>query len=120
MDRLTYKTSKGNIRAKGLNERTGILEKRGGNLTVTSQNAVDLLYEYEQTGLSPHEIVQMQAKIADGRLVEVVRCGECKHWRFNPNNMCGGDCIRRYANYAHIDFYCGKGERKCENDTRAD
>ena len=43
-------------------------------------------------------------------VVEVVRCGQCKHWKINPNNLYGGYC--RYCDGASIDHYCSYGERK--------
>jgi hypothetical protein len=43
-------------------------------------------------------------------VVEVVRCGQCKHWKINPNNLFGGYC--RYCEGASIDHYCSYGERK--------
>lgn len=46
-------------------------------------------------------------------VVEVVRCGQCKHWKINPHNLYGGYC--RYSEGASIDHYCSYGERR-END----
>lgn len=43
-------------------------------------------------------------------VVEVVRCGQCKHWKINPCNLYGGYC--RYCDSAKIDHFCGYGERK--------
>lgn len=43
-------------------------------------------------------------------VVEVVRCGQCKYWKINPNNLFGGYC--RYCDGAKIDHYCSYGERK--------
>lgn len=43
-------------------------------------------------------------------VVEVVRCGQCKHWKINPNNLYGGYC--RYCEGAKIDHFCSYGERK--------
>ena len=45
-------------------------------------------------------------------VVEVVRCGQCKHWKINPCNLYGGYC--RYCDSAKIDHFCGYGERKVE------
>ena len=47
-------------------------------------------------------------------VVEVVRCGQCKHWKINPHNLYGGYC--RYCEGAKVDHYCSYGERK-ENGT---
>ncbi len=46
-------------------------------------------------------------------VVEVVRCGQCKHWKINPCNLYGGYC--RYCDSAKIDHFCGYGERKENN-----
>lgn len=43
-------------------------------------------------------------------VVEVVRCGQCKHWKINPCNLYGGYC--RYCESAKIDHFCSYGERK--------
>lgn len=43
-------------------------------------------------------------------VVEVVRCGQCKHWKINPNNLYGGQC--RFSECASIDHFCSRGERK--------
>lgn len=44
--------------------------------------------------------------------VPVVRCGQCKHWKINPNNLYGGYC--RYCESAKIDHFCSYGERKAQ------
>lgn len=41
---------------------------------------------------------------------KIVRCGECKHWKINPNNLYGGQC--RFSECASIDHFCSRGERK--------
>ena len=43
-------------------------------------------------------------------VVEVVRCGQCKLWKINPNNLYGGQC--RYSECASIDHFCSRGVRK--------
>ena len=46
-------------------------------------------------------------------VAEVVRCGECKKWKINPNNLYGGYC--RHCEGASIDHFCSYGERKNNN-----
>lgn len=41
---------------------------------------------------------------------KIVRCGQCKHWKINPNNLYGGQC--RFSECASIDHYCSMGEIK--------
>lgn len=47
-------------------------------------------------------------------VVEVVRCGQCKHWKINPNSLYGGQC--RFSECASIDHFCSRGERKEHKD----
>ena len=47
-------------------------------------------------------------------VVEVVRCGQCKNWKINPNNLYGGQC--RFSECASIDHFCSRGERKERKD----
>ncbi len=54
----------------------------------------------------------LNAPLAD--VVEVVRCGQCKNWRINPNNLYGGYCKR--CECASIDHYCSYGQRR-ENES---
>ena len=47
--------------------------------------------------------------------VEVVRCGECKHWRPNGLNRDGdGHCFWTYLD-CEPDEFCNYGERKIHN-----
>ena len=46
--------------------------------------------------------------------VAVVRCGQCKNWKINPNNLYGGQC--RFSECASIDHFCSRGERKERKD----
>lgn len=45
--------------------------------------------------------------------VEVVRCGECKHWEAHCNGKAG-ICPKRKG-VARADDFCGYGERREEN-----
>ena len=49
-------------------------------------------------------------KIPAADVVEVVRCGQCKHWKNSPFNDYGGYC--RYCDSAKIDHFCSYGERR--------
>ena len=42
--------------------------------------------------------------------VEVVRCGQCQHWKINPHNLYGGYCP--YSERASLDHFCSYGKRK--------
>lgn len=54
------------------------------NSPMTRGDACTLLlkrvHEYEKTKLEPSEVAQIQSKITNGKLVEVVRCKYCKHY----------------------------------------
>lgn len=56
------------------------------------------------------ECIRQGYAMPTANVVEVVRCGQCKHWKINPNNLYGGYC--RYCDGASIDHYCSYGERK--------
>ena len=53
--------------------------------------------------------------ITDADVVEVVRCGQCKHHKTNPNNLHGGWC--RYSNCANIYNYCSYGAKMDKEET---
>ena len=42
--------------------------------------------------------------------VEVVRCGQCQHWKINPHNLYGGYCP--YSERASLDHFCSYGKGK--------
>lgn len=47
--------------------------------------------------------------IADGELVEVVRCEYCEHWK--NEHLC--ECLSRHGTFeTPKDFYCGYGKAK--------
>lgn len=49
-------------------------------------------------------------KIPTADVVEVVRCGQCQHWKINPHNLYGGYCP--YSERASLDHFCSYGKRK--------
>lgn len=57
-----------------------------------------------------YTIMVLQEKPKDEDILKVVRCGKCKHWKINPNNLYGGQC--RFSECASIDHYCSRGELK--------
>ena len=71
-------------------------------------NDAQIEFDYNYKGLGKAKIILSKQPTAD--VVEVVRCGQCKHWKINPNNPYGGYC--RYCEGASIDHYCSYGERK--------
>lgn len=64
--------------------------------------------------LLPTHLAELLCKFVDDTdaadVVEVVRCGQCKYWKINPNNLYGGYC--RYCEGASIDHFCSYGKRK--------
>lgn len=70
-----------------------------------------LLAEYDRVHVGPPGGARkLIAKAPAADVVEVVRCGQCKHWKINPCNLYGGYC--RYCDSAKIDHFCSYGERK--------
>lgn len=70
-----------------------------------------LLAEYDRVHVGPPGGARkLIAKAPAADVVEVVRCGQCKHWKINPCNLYGGYC--RYCDNAKIDHFCSYGERK--------
>lgn len=91
------------------------------NFNVTGvTKALQKLEEKELTirklsGFTLDDIIQMLAKgfkliTPTADVVEVVRCGQCKNWKINPNNLYGGYC--RYCEGASVDHFCSYGERR--------
>ena len=52
----------------------------------------------------------IEALVAD--VVEIVRCGECKHWFDNGTDLCSCD---RDALLRRRDFFCADGEQRESN-----
>ncbi len=73
------------------------------------------LAAYEDIGLTPEQCAEYAQAEADGRLVEVVRCGECK---FKAVFLDGHSECRIYpsepTSYQRVtdSDYCGHGERR--------
>ena len=67
-----------------------------------------------QKTLDPVDDIILLGKAVDmipsADVAEVVRCGQCKHWKINPNSLYGGQC--RFSECASIDHFCSRGERK--------
>ena len=59
------------------------------------------------------ELCRMIADIEGGRLVEVVRCKECKWWR-GPiyGNRCSYHSGPNHTELYDADEFCSRGERK--------
>lgn len=64
----------------------------------------------KQKRLSKTYTILMLQDSATEDVEKVVRCGQCKHWKINPNNLYGGQC--RFSECASIDHYCSRGETK--------
>ena len=65
--------------------------------------------DIERLKLMAYECLEYRAKINNGRLVEVVRCGECVKSRpyYNGMIICTEKKLARGENY-----YCRSGERR--------
>lgn len=70
-----------------------------------------------------HEVKMLIGSAPHVKAVELVRCGECKHWDEKPliKNEKGmtrfGVCRLWHDGYLKADFYCADAERKeKEND----
>ena len=72
-----------------------------------------LIAEYDRVHVGePGGARKLMVEASATDVVEVVRCGQCKHWRINPRNLYGGYC--RYCDCAKIDHFCSYGERKTD------
>ena len=69
------------------------------------------------------ELCRMIADIEGGRLVEVVRCGKCKHWKpygrdfvlkkdYGRCEKPDNESLIKYNASPYEDWYCADGERK--------
>ena len=72
---------------------------------------LDRLAAYEDSGLSPDEVQELAQAKADGRLVEVVRCGECRHYN---TTGCSDGCgwCENMDRGVFDEHYCSRGERR--------
>lgn len=55
-------------------------------------------------------------RMAEGNIVEVIRCKDCKHWQFF-DSVKAKVCKRRYDQHywqSHEDDYCSRAERREE------
>jgi len=69
------------------------------------------LAAYEDSGLSPDEVQELAKAKAEGRLVEVVRCGECRHYN---TTGCSDGCgwCENMDRGVFDEHYCSRGERR--------
>ena len=76
----------------------------------TDDESVDTAY----TGKAIDRLADLEDKIESGKLVEVVRCGDCKdYWHRKCINSDSG-----YFEWARCsNDYCAEGERSSENAT---
>lgn len=58
-----------------------------------------------------NEFIDLWKKVESGQLVEVVRCGGCKHWRHNLENGTYCSIVGGLVNPEEDDF-CSYGERE--------
>ena len=70
-------------------------------------------YEEDMENAFAHGYTDAESKyrkmIADGELVEVVRCEECERWK--NEHIC--ECLSRYGTFeTPKNFYCGYGKEK--------
>ena len=72
---------------------------------------VNRLAAYEDSGLSPEEVQEMARAKAEGRLVEVVRCGKCRHYN---TTGCSDGCgwCENMDRGVFDEHYCSRGERR--------
>lgn len=57
------------------------------------------------------EYEKLKALIEQSKLVEVVRCGECKHFDKYRDGTKRGAC-NKHNSHVNIDGYCSYGERR--------
>lgn len=78
---------------------------------VRYRELLDRLAAYEDTGLTPAEVTELAQGKADGRLVEVVRCGKCRHYN---TTGCSDGCgwCENMDRGVFDEHYCSRGERR--------
>lgn len=92
-------------------EREALIEKIINTPTVPIRQCYQGNFVYaDGTASRQNEIIDYINKQLAADVVEVVRCGQCQHWKINPRNLYGGYC--RYCESASIDHFCSYGERK--------
>ena len=78
---------------------------------------VDALKKYHDAQFTPgvyeHSIFGKAAMLLEADAVEVVRCKDCKHWKYDARKLCGRcDALMCYRpDY----FWCMYGERRIDN-----
>ena len=72
----------------------------------------------EQVRKVLERLAELEDAIEQGKLVEVVRCGECEQWHQDEileTTSCGIFCTcRGYEYETKADFFCGHGARTIE------
>ena len=78
---------------------------------INQEKAFDRLAQYEDSGLSPDEVQDLAKAKAEGRLVEVVRCGKCRHYN---TTGCSDGCgwCENMDRGVFDEHYCSRGERR--------
>jgi uncharacterized Fe-S cluster-containing MiaB family protein len=69
-----------------------------------------------ELGMDINELVDMAIAKKNGRLVEVVRCGECRKMMTPDCYMCGFDINGFCTSGPDDDQYCSFGERRSGNE----
>jgi hypothetical protein len=69
-------------------------------------------YKYEK-GCPMSRLQEIENKIDDGELLEVVTCKNCKYLEFSD---CYGECSKGFKGVVSPNTYCGNGERRYESE----
>lgn len=74
-------------------------------------------YKYGDTECPMSKLQDLENKIEDGDIIEVVRCKNCLYYKA-VSPTCGNCHMTTYV--MHPDHYCSGAKRKEQNDGKAD
>ena len=107
MERLTRRDKNGNLECKP--------QRNCGHYCGSCMIHIKKLAQYEDTGLSPEQIKQMQDDVDDGVLVRVVRCRDCKYAAYeqSESNSNTKTCFCEFYIQGRLQTsYCNQGVQK--------
>lgn len=81
---------------------------------------ITIYFNSRQNALNVKRILEVDVSIPNAATVcdmqEVVRCKNCKHFRFLDSLNMYGKCSQAHIRIVRPDGFCSYGERKMRND----
>jgi hypothetical protein len=96
------------VQKNGLAEYVDLIVKAKRHMSKDNERSMEQDERIEQLEA---ELDEYRQKIADGRLVEVVRCGKCRHYN---TTGCSDGCgwCENMDRGVFDEHYCSRGERR--------